>query len=483
MEGRPRWSGSIALAVVLALIGACGPLVGCSGKEKVAVRAVTRGVAAESPFFRAVGLGLDALSIVEQLGGGRKSGGAPGVFGGTRDKGRCDTGRLISFLKDARYARQAAAWAKELDVKPKDIEKTVKRWTPVLLRNDTLVTDHDFRNGKSYSFTALLQAGIAVLVDAYGQPVVQCSCGNPLHAYKRDIGKIDIDLKVGGKNKKWKGYDKKKAVQVKPADKPQPVFELVDVTAQDAGIERPQGSTGSADTALPTDPAAPAEQEVPNVVGQPADQAQRTLEDAGLTVRTQVDDSPEAEQVTPGQVVRQDPEPGSSASAGAQVTLYLAPQPGDTKPDDCGAVDLDFTSYPALDPGATGKAVTAAQCLLAAAGHDPGTVDGVFGPSTAAAAQAYQADTGLPTLDRVGPRTWTALLARGDTPALRVGSSGEAVSRLQRALTVALGRTVVIDGDFGPVTEQAVRDYQSAHKIDVIGEVGPDTWASLQSGG
>ncbi|WUH89531.1 peptidoglycan-binding protein [Streptomyces sp. NBC_00433] len=483
MEGRPRWSRSVALAVVLAVLGTSGLLVGCTRKERVAVRAVTLGVVSESPFFRTVGLGLDVLGVVDQLGGGQQSGGAPGVFGGTRMKGRCDKARLVSFLKDAKYARQAAAWTDVLGVKPKDIEKTVKRWTPVLLRNDTLVKNHDFKNGKASGFTALLQAGIAVLVDAYGQPVVQCSCGNPLRAYDRNIDKIDIDLKVSGRNKKWKGYDRKKAVQVKPADKAQAAFELVDVTEQGAGIERPQGSTGGADETLPTDPAAPGAPAIPDVVGQSADQARQTLEDAGFTVRTQTDDSPEAQQVEPGQVLRQDPEPGSSASAGAQVTLYLAPQPGDAKPAACSGAALDFTAYPALDPGATGDAVTAAQCLLAAAGHDPGPVDGDFGPSTAAAVQAYQAATGLQALGRIGPRTWTALLARGDTPDLQVGSGGEAVSRLQRALTVALDRTVVIDGDYGPVTEQAVRDYQGDHKLDATGSVDPDTWASLQSGG
>ena len=67
-------------------------------------------------------------------------------------------------------------------------------------------------------------------------------------------------------------------------------------------------------------------------------------------------------------------------------------------------------------------------------------------------------------------------------PSLRDGSSGEAVSRLQRALTAALGRTVDIDGQFGPNTEQAVEDYQAAVGLDVDGIVGPDTWTALQSG-
>ncbi|MFG3662281.1 glycoside hydrolase domain-containing protein [Streptomyces sp. NPDC047706] len=152
------------------------------------------------------------------------------------------------------------------------------------------------------------------------------------------------------------------------------------------------------------------------------------------------------------------------------------PQPG------CTGANLDFTAYPTVRGGSTGDLVKAAQCLLKAAGHDPGTPDGIFGPDTTTAARDFQAGKQLTADGVVGPRTWTALLSGGTTPTVRNGSTGEAVSRLQRALTAALGRTVGIDGIFGSGTTQAVRDYQSSRGLGVDGIVGPGTWGALQSG-
>jgi peptidoglycan hydrolase-like protein with peptidoglycan-binding domain len=82
----------------------------------------------------------------------------------------------------------------------------------------------------------------------------------------------------------------------------------------------------------------------------------------------------------------------------------------------------------------------------------------------------------------VGPKTWTALLSRGAATTVQSGSTGEPVTRLQRALTAALGRTVAIDGVFGSGTGQAVRDYQSSRGLTVDGIVGPGTWGALQAG-
>lgn len=123
----------------------------------------------------------------------------------------------------------------------------------------------------------------------------------------------------------------------------------------------------------------------------------------------------------------------------------------------------------------------AAQCLLRTAGR---TVEptGTFDTATTAATSAFQTSAGLSADGVVGARTWTALLSYGDTPTLRSGATGVAVSRLQRALTAALGRTVGIDGQFGPNTQQAVRDYQTTRSLGVDGVVGAGTWGALQHG-
>jgi peptidoglycan hydrolase-like protein with peptidoglycan-binding domain len=161
---------------------------------------------------------------------------------------------------------------------------------------------------------------------------------------------------------------------------------------------------------------------------------------------------------------------------------YLDVGTGTPPAPSCTGANLDFTAYTTVQSGSTGDLVKAAQCLLKAAGYDPGTPDGVFGSGTYTAVRNFQAAKGLTADGVVGPKTWTALLSRGATTTIQSGSTGEAVTRVQRALTAALGRTVAIDGIFGSGTDQAVRDYQSSRGLTVDGIVGSGTWGALQSG-
>jgi len=145
-------------------------------------------------------------------------------------------------------------------------------------------------------------------------------------------------------------------------------------------------------------------------------------------------------------------------------------------------VNRDFSTYPTVRSGSAGGAVAAVQYLLNEEGYGPIAVDGQFGSQTQSAAVAFQTAKGLTADGVVGQRTWTALLSAGYRPVLRLGSTGLDVRRLQRALTAALGRTVTIDGTFGSLTDQAVRDYQSSRGLAVDGTVGNATWSALQSG-
>lgn len=60
---------------------------------------------------------------------------------------------------------------------------------------------------------------------------------------------------------------------------------------------------------------------------------------------------------------------------------------------------------------------------------------------------------------------------------LRMGSRGPEVERLQKLLNVK-----PVDGDFGPKTAAAVRQFQQGHGLVADGVVGPRTWDALEHG-
>jgi hypothetical protein len=71
--------------------------------------------------------------------------------------------------------------------------------------------------------------------------------------------------------------------------------------------------------------------------------------------------------------------------------------------------------------------------------------------------------------------------AGSDTPILRQGSRGPAVTRLQRILNNISGGQAPLrdDGVFGPLTETEVKAFQYAEGLADDGVVGPLTWAAL----
>ena len=58
------------------------------------------------------------------------------------------------------------------------------------------------------------------------------------------------------------------------------------------------------------------------------------------------------------------------------------------------------------------------------------------------------------------------------------GSRGEIVRQIQKALAGA-GLRVIVDGNFGPITEEAVREFQKQKGLTPDGIVGPATLALL----
>mgnify|MGYP001613860592 FL=1 len=61
---------------------------------------------------------------------------------------------------------------------------------------------------------------------------------------------------------------------------------------------------------------------------------------------------------------------------------------------------------------------------------------------------------------------------------LQRGAKGDEVIALQRALVVA-GISIAVDGNFGPGTEESIRQFQEDRGLDIDGKVGPKTAAAL----
>jgi hypothetical protein len=118
--------------------------------------------------------GTDGGALPEDV---RVSGDTGGLYGGT-GADACSAASMARFLDD--HPDRAAAWARAQGIEPSDIRSFLKSLTPVVLRTDTAVTNHGFRDGRANAYQATLQAGTAVMVDEYGVPRVRCACGNPL---------------------------------------------------------------------------------------------------------------------------------------------------------------------------------------------------------------------------------------------------------------------------------------------------------------
>ena len=123
-----------------------------------------------------------------------------------------------------------------------------------------------------------------------------------------------------------------------------------------------------------------------------------------------------------------------------------------------------------LNQGDDGPFVKILQHLLRARGFSL-NVDGIFGPVTDQAVRRFQGNQGIDVDGIVGAVTWTRLFIT-----VRPGSAGEAVKGVQVRMNLRQADPIAVDGDFGPITEQAVREFQLSQAIEVDGVVGPITW-------
>lgn len=150
------------------------------------------------------------------------------------------------------------------------------------------------------------------------------------------------------------------------------------------------------------------------------------------------------------------------------------PPPSDTPEPE--QPPFEVPDWPLFRNGDEGPEVFAIQHLLRANGYNV-TPDGKFGPQTRTEVRNFQIAKGLGADGIVGPLTWAALIQGNQ---IDQGDTGQAVRALQRLLHDKFGYGEVnVDGDFGPITNNAVLDFQAEYDLDVDGIVGPDTWQAL----
>ncbi|MDG9717971.1 DUF6777 domain-containing protein [Streptomyces sp. DH24] len=252
-------------------------------------------------------------------------GGAPGLYGGTRNVASCDVEKQIKAL--AADPAKNRAFASVARVAPSGVPAHLRSLTPVQLRMDTRVTNHGYRDGAATSYQAVLQAGTAVLIDDRGEPRVRCACGNPLTA---PVAQQGTPRRTGDS---WPSYDPAGVVAVSPAKQPVKSFVVYD-PEEGTWFTRAKGDTGGKDRE--TEP--PADRPTPSAsVTTPSTPAEPDEESSPRENGT----TPEPEPESPDPPTSEEPSPEDSppASEPAPGTPpQSAPGSGEQQPDSSPAM-------------------------------------------------------------------------------------------------------------------------------------------------
>ncbi len=240
--GRPRSkfrSGLVVLSVIAVTLAVAGGTLALNPGDGGGPPDITTEpgrTPGENPFMPPQGDDRPGVSPPSGSGGSFP-GSTPGLYGGTRNNAACDRDSMTSYL--AANPDKAAAWGEVQGIPASRVPGYVGRLTPTLLRSDTAVTNHGFRNGKATPFQSVLQAGTAVLVDEYGVPRARCYCGNPLTPPRPTAG-----ARYTGTT--WTGFSPDAVTRIEPAATPVADFTLV-TPATGESFVRPRGTTGTFD--------------------------------------------------------------------------------------------------------------------------------------------------------------------------------------------------------------------------------------------
>jgi peptidoglycan hydrolase-like protein with peptidoglycan-binding domain len=159
----------------------------------------------------------------------------------------------------------------------------------------------------------------------------------------------------------------------------------------------------------------------------------------------------------------------------------------------CPAGPITCRVLQVTSPYMSGQDVYAVQHALVARGFSPGTVDGVYGPNTAAAVRAFQTANGLTVTGIVCDQTYVLLNVGcqsvppcpplpGDCRVLSTANPfmrGADVLAVQQVLRTQGFYAGALDGIYGPNTSTAVRNFQASRAILTTGNVCDGLYATL----
>jgi len=172
----------------------------------------------------------------DPAGAGPVTGGTAGVFGGTVLGDVCDVGALSVSLQST--PGLAEEWAGVQGIGSDQLDEFLAGLTPVVVLDDTAVTDHRIEGSESVPRQAVLQRGTAVLVDRRGLPVVRCLSGSPLRPPQ------PLPAVPSFRGVAWPGFRLGFVRDIEPAPGALSEFVLVDIASGDA-IRRTAGAAGA----------------------------------------------------------------------------------------------------------------------------------------------------------------------------------------------------------------------------------------------
>ena len=122
------------------------------------------------------------------------------------------------------------------------------------------------------------------------------------------------------------------------------------------------------------------------------------------------------------------------------------------------------------------------QEILKEIGYDPGSIDGGMGHRTRAAVKVFQKDYKLKVTGYVDKKTWEVLnKIYKEKFGLDFDFEKVSVRQIQSALRNAGFNPGTIDGNLGPMTKRAIKEFQMSKGLIQNGEIDTKTLKKLTS--